>query len=153
MSILIWLLTAILVMDCLFLILLVLIQLPKKEAGLGQAFGGGTTDALFGAGAGNVLTKLTKYSTAVFFISTLLISVLNSQQARARSGDPRLKLSMEEKLAAVPKQAATNAAAAATTATTAMTNAVATNNPGAIKLTLPSNSVPAAAAPAANPAK
>lgn len=150
MSILIWLLTAILVMDCLFLILLVLIQLPKKEAGLGQAFGGGTTDALFGAGAGNVLTKLTKYATAVFFISTLLISVLNSQQARARSGDPRLKLSMEEKLAAVPKQAATNAAAAATTA---MTNAVATNNPAAIKLTLPSNNVPAAAAPAANPAK
>ena len=40
----------------LFLILLVLVQLPKKDAGLGTAFGGGTTDALFGAGAGNVLT-------------------------------------------------------------------------------------------------
>ncbi len=146
MSILIWLLTAVLVMDCLFLILLVLIQLPKKEAGLGQAFGGGTTDALFGAGAGNVLTKLTKYATAVFFISTLLISVLNSQQARARSGDPRLKLSMEEKLAAIPKQAATNAAAAAATATT--NAAPVTNNPAAMKLDLKNTNAPAAAAPA-----
>ena len=44
-------LTVILFLDCLFLVLLVLVQLPKKEAGLGTAFGGGTTDALFGAGA------------------------------------------------------------------------------------------------------
>ena len=35
----------------LFLILLVLVQLPKKEAGLGQAFGSGATDALFGSGS------------------------------------------------------------------------------------------------------
>src|SRR5262245_64188922 len=114
MPILIWLLTAILVLDCLLLILLVLIQLPKKEAGLGQAFGAGTTDALFGAGTGNVLTKLTKYSTGVFFIATLLISVLQGHVARAKSGDPRLKLTMEEKLSAMPKASSAAAAAAAT---------------------------------------
>ena len=33
-------LTVILFLDCLFLVLLVLVQLPKKEAGLGTAFGG-----------------------------------------------------------------------------------------------------------------
>ena len=33
--------------------------LKGAGAGLGTAFGGGATDALFGAGAGNVLTKLT----------------------------------------------------------------------------------------------
>ncbi|HYV32584.1 MAG TPA: preprotein translocase subunit SecG, partial [Candidatus Binatia bacterium] len=76
MNIAIWLLTFLLVLDCLVLILLVLIQLPKKEAGLGQAFGGAATDALFGAGSGTALTKMTKYTAGVFFVLTLLISVL-----------------------------------------------------------------------------
>ena len=53
MSLLIAFLTFILVVNCLLLILLVLVQLPKKEAGAGVAFGGGATDALFGAGSGN----------------------------------------------------------------------------------------------------
>ena len=87
MTILIWLFTFLLVVDCLLLMLLVLIQLPKKEAGMGQAFGGGATDALFGAGSGNALTKLTKYTAGIFFALTLLISVLHSH--RARSGGQR----------------------------------------------------------------
>ena len=80
-------LTFILIVDCLFLMLLVLVQLPKKEAGLGQAFGGGATDALFGAGSGNALTKLTKYATGIFFVLTLSLSILHAQQAKSkRSG-------------------------------------------------------------------
>lgn len=115
MTIFIWLLTFILVIDCLLLTLLVLIQLPKKEAGLGQAFGGGATDALFGAGSGNALTKLTKYAAATFFVLTLLISVLFNRQARTGTIETLPKLSMEEKLQmATPTGAAkTNAAAAA----------------------------------------
>ena len=62
MTFAIYLLTAIMVIDCLFLVLLVLVQLPKKEAGMGQAFGGAATDALLGAGSGNVLTKVTRWS-------------------------------------------------------------------------------------------
>ena len=50
-------LTVVLVLDSLILVLLVLVQLPKKEAGIGQAFGGGATDALFGAGSGNRMGK------------------------------------------------------------------------------------------------
>jgi preprotein translocase subunit SecG len=73
-------LTVILVLDCLLLILLVLIQLPKKEAGMGTAFGGATTDALFGAGSGNALTKLTKYATGIFFILALGLAILNAKQ-------------------------------------------------------------------------
>ena len=37
------LLTVVLVLDCTLLILLVLIQLPKKDAGAGIAFGGAAT--------------------------------------------------------------------------------------------------------------
>ena len=70
-------LTIILFLLSLFLILLVLVQLPKKEAGLGTAFGGGTTDALFGAGAGNVLTQLTKYCTFLFLVLCLVLARMN----------------------------------------------------------------------------
>jgi preprotein translocase subunit SecG len=68
-------LTVILFLNCLFMILLVLVQLPKKEAGLGTAFGGGATDALFGAGAGNVLTKLTKWCAVLFLVLCLALSL------------------------------------------------------------------------------
>src|SRR5437867_3232150 len=74
-------LTILLVLDCLLLILLVLIQLPKKEAGMGTAFGGAATDALFGAGSGNALTKLTKYATGIFFILALCLAILNAKQS------------------------------------------------------------------------
>ena len=66
MSFLSGILTVLLVANCVLLILLVLVQLPKKDAGAGIAFGGGAADALFGAGSGNVLTKITKWATGIF---------------------------------------------------------------------------------------
>ena len=59
-------------------VLLVLLQLPKKEAGAGMAFGGAATDALFGAGSGNVLTKITKYAAGIFFALALLMAVMTA---------------------------------------------------------------------------
>jgi preprotein translocase subunit SecG len=82
MGFLIGLLTFVLVLDCLFLILLVLIQLPKKEAGAGVAFGGAATDALFGAGSGTVLTRITKYAAATFFVLAILLGLLQSAHHR-----------------------------------------------------------------------
>lgn len=76
MGFLIGLLTVVMVLDCLVLIFLVLIQLPKKDAGAGLAFGGGATDALFGAGSGNVLTKITKYAAGAFFVLAIVLSIL-----------------------------------------------------------------------------
>jgi preprotein translocase subunit SecG len=70
----------VLVVNCLLLILLILIQLPKKDAGAGLAFGGGAADALFGAGSGNVLTKVTKYATVTFFVLALFLGFLQSKQ-------------------------------------------------------------------------
>ena len=78
MAFFIGLLTFVLVLDCAALILLVLMQLPKKDAGAGLAFGGGATDALFGAGSGNVLTKATKYAATIFFVLALVIGILQS---------------------------------------------------------------------------
>ena len=58
--------------------LLILIQLPKKESGSGLAFGGGTLDMALGAGAGNVLTKLTKVSASLFLLLCLVLAVIGS---------------------------------------------------------------------------
>ena len=85
MSIIIGLLTAVLVLNCLVLGLLVLVQLPKKEAGVGMAFGGGTTDTLFGAGSGNVLTRITKWSAGLFFALCFLLALLNSRASESAS--------------------------------------------------------------------
>ena len=85
MGFLIGFFTFLLVLDCLFLILLILVQLPKKEAGMGQAFGGATTDALFGAGSGTALTKLTKYATGFFLGMVLLLTVLNANRSKDSS--------------------------------------------------------------------
>src|SRR5690349_8348220 len=71
--------------DCVLLVLLVLIQLPKKEAGAGLAFGGGATDALFGAGSGNVLTKITKYAAGIFFGLALFIGILQKSRTGGTS--------------------------------------------------------------------
>ena len=84
MSFFIGVLTFFLVVNCAVLILLVLVQLPKKDAGAGLAFGGGAADALFGAGSGNALTKITKYSTVVFFLLALSIGFL---QDRSHQGN------------------------------------------------------------------
>ena len=99
-TILIGILTAFMVLDCLLLILLVLMQLPKKEAGAGMAFGGGATDALFGAGSGNMLTNITKYVAAIFFVLALALSLL--MQHRAKPGGSALEEELRRQSTAKP---------------------------------------------------
>jgi preprotein translocase subunit SecG len=91
MAFLIGLLTFALVLVCLAMILLVLIQLPKKEAGIGVAFAGAATDALFGAGSGNVLTKATKYAAVAFFVLALIVGVMQKLSHSKKSDEFRLK--------------------------------------------------------------
>jgi preprotein translocase subunit SecG len=79
-------LTLLMFLDCVILVLLVLLQLPKKEAGAGMAFGGGATDALFGAGSGNVLTKITKYAAGIFFGLAILMAVVAGRNRSASGG-------------------------------------------------------------------
>ena len=133
MSFFIGFLTVVLVLDSLLLILLVLIQLPKKEAGAGVAFGGGATDALFGAGSGNALTKITRYAATVFFSLALIISVLYARHNPKDDSEFRKKV----------KEASATAAQSAPPPT-----AVATPAPSTNTLTIPT---PAPATPATAP--
>ncbi len=93
MGFIIGLLTFVMILDCIVLVFLVLIQLPKKEAGAGLAFGGSASDALFGAGSGNVLTKITKYSATIFFVMAVLLSILQSRYHGRTSSSFQQKLS------------------------------------------------------------
>ena len=65
---------------CLSLIGLVLLQKSKSD-GLGSAFGGGGNDSLFGARAGNVLTKATIGIFILFLVNTLVLGMLFSGSA------------------------------------------------------------------------
>lgn len=57
------------------LIGLILLQ-KSKDGGLGAAFGAGGGDSLFGARAGNVLTRATVWIGIIFLANTLLLGVL-----------------------------------------------------------------------------
>ena len=57
---------------CLFLILVVLLQ-SGKGGGLGSAFGGSSTQIFGGAGAGNLLTRLTAVSAFLYEIYAILL--------------------------------------------------------------------------------
>jgi preprotein translocase subunit SecG len=137
MGFIIGLLTFILVLDCIVLIFLVLLQLPKKEAGAGLAFGGAATDALFGAGSGNVLTKITKYAATTFFILAILLAVLQRRYQSSDTSDFERKLNSAGKAPAgavtpgsAPQTAPTAVPGtnAVTIPTPAPTNAPATNS-------------------------
>lgn len=132
------LLSLVLVVCCLFLGLLILIQLPKKEAGLGQAFGSGATEALFGAGSGNTLTKLTKYSAGAFIVLCVILAWMSANVAR----NTNRGLLNELNAAATPPPASglivSNPAAPLATATTNLViPAIATNAPDATSVPAP----------------
>src|SRR5436190_23325016 len=147
MSFLIALLTVVMVLDSLLLILLVLIQLPNKEAGAGLAFGGGATDALFGAGSGTVVTKITKYAATAFFLLAVILAVLQVKLHRGGTTKFQEELIRPSKPPiAIPAPSKAPAVAPANQATS-----VFTNRPGLTPEapTLPPPATNAASAPAA----
>ncbi len=119
-------LSVVLVLDCTVLVFLVLMQLPKKEAGAGLAFGGAATDALFGAGSGNFLTKATKYSAGIFFALAILLSLLQSYRAHQPGSEflERVKQHQNEQPAIAAPPTATPPPAVQPPATAPSSNAL-----------------------------
>ena len=126
-----------LVLDCAVLILLVLIQLPKKDAGAGLAFGGGAADALFGAGSGNALTKITKYAAAIFFALALFLGF--AEERLHSTNTETFEKALQQKQSQMP------AAPAQMPPTTSLqTTATATSAPAATVPTEAPTTMPAA---------
>ncbi len=147
MSYIAGLLTCVLILNGLLLVLLVLVQLPKKDAGAGLAFGGGTADALFGAGSGNALTKITKWGVAVFILLALFLGYFQDNLHRNDSStvDFLNKVNQKESQQSVPQSyAAPQHAPAATPAPNPLANISLSGGAG-------SNAAPAA--PVSAPAK
>jgi preprotein translocase subunit SecG len=145
-------LTIALFLDCLLLGLLILVQLPKKDAGVGMAFGGGAADALFGAGSGNALTKLTKYSAGIFFVLVVLLSVAKGHEPNVGYNSliqESERLKKEGKMTSPP---ATDASLVPSTNANASTNAP-VQLIGSTNMTIPAATNTATTNPPAAPIK
>ena len=84
MALLINILVGVYVFDALLMMLVILMQRPKSE-GLGAAFGGGVTENIFGAQTTNVLTKITGWLAAIFFLLTFVLSILYARKGNTPS--------------------------------------------------------------------
>ncbi len=85
MAILLNSLLALYVLVALLMMFVILMQRPKSE-GLGAAFGGGVTENIFGAQTTNVLTKITGWLAAIFFLLTFVLSILYAHRGTSASG-------------------------------------------------------------------
>jgi preprotein translocase subunit SecG len=147
MGFIIGILTFVMVLDCIALIFLVLIQLPKKEAGAGLAFGGAATDALFGAGSGTVLTKVTRYAATIFFVLAFIVAIM--QKNYHRGSDNKFKNLVTKGGTASPGMTPATPPNPPTTATPVATNlpaiplAESTNAPAAPTTPAPATNAPA----------
>tara|TARA_B100001564_G_C20580028_1_gene642653 strand:+ start:867 stop:1205 length:339 start_codon:yes stop_codon:yes gene_type:complete len=72
-------LLTVLILSSISLIGLILLQRSKSE-GLGLAFGASTGESLFGARAGNVLSKATVVLGVAFMAAALILGVLYAKQ-------------------------------------------------------------------------
>ena len=95
---------------CLFanaglLVLLILAQPPKKDSGGALAFGGGAADALFGAGSGNALTKITKWATVVFLALSVILGTIQTHLGRGNRSEFESGVEQQQQMQAAPRVA------------------------------------------------
>jgi preprotein translocase subunit SecG len=112
MEILINLLLVLEAFVALLMILVILMQRPKSE-GLGAAFGGGVTENIFGAQTTNVLTTITTWLAAIFFLITLVLSILYAHKGTSSSA-VRRELMKGQPAATAPAAGTKGASPAAT---------------------------------------
>jgi preprotein translocase subunit SecG len=113
----------------------ILMQRPKSE-GLGAAFGGGVTENLFGAQTTNVLTKVTGWLAAIFFLLTFVLSILYARRANTTSN---LSRRIEAESTPVPAISATPVPGASVSPSSVVTG-TATASPAASSAASPSAS-------------
>lgn len=99
-------LITLLVITCLLLVIVVLMQRPKSE-GLGAAFGSSMTDNLFGTQTTNVLSRLTVWLGGLFFLLSLVISIV---YVKASSGQTEVQKQLLQSAAIPVKKVAPTAA-------------------------------------------
>jgi len=149
MILLINILLGIYVFVAVLMMLVILMQRPKSE-GLGAAFGGGVTENIFGAQTTNVLTKITGWLAAIFFLLTFVLSILYARKANT-SSDLSRRIAAES--TPVPAASATPVPGASTSPSSVVTGtAAASPAPSSSNaMTSPATSVAPAITPATSP--
>jgi preprotein translocase subunit SecG len=103
MTLLIYLLTAILLFTSVFLVFVVLMQRAKTDGGIGAAMGGGSMESTFGAETGNVLSKATINAAVIFFVVSFALYLAHIYQSRHLDvGDNRLPTVMAPATTSAP---------------------------------------------------
>jgi preprotein translocase subunit SecG len=145
MTILINILLGFYVFVALLMVLVILMQRPKSE-GLGAAFGGGVTENIFGAQTTNVLTKITGWLAAIFFLLTFVLSILY-----AHKGNTKSELSRELMKDQPPAVALTSPTGSPSPGATAGPSPSATAGPSSTPSAAPSSTPLSEASPAGSP--
>ena len=75
-----------LILVCIIGVLVILMQRPSANAGMGAALGGGAAETVFGGDSANVLTKMTSILTLLLFVLSFgLYLAFISNEHRAES--------------------------------------------------------------------
>ena len=100
---------------CILVVLVILMQRPSANAGMGSALGGGAAETVFGGESANVLSKMTTTLTVILFILSfgLYLGFVAREKTGTKALDP--KATAPAAAPAAPASAATKAPAAATT--------------------------------------
>jgi preprotein translocase subunit SecG len=147
MTLLINFLLGVYVFDAVLMMFVILMQRPKSE-GLGAAFGGGVTENIFGAQTTNVLTKITGWLAAIFFLLTFILSILYAHKANTGSNLTREVTKGQTPAPAasatpVPGASASGTAAAGATASASPGPSSAVGPPGTVTNMTPTSTGPA----------
>ena len=121
---------------CIITVLVILMQRPSANAGMGAALGGGAAETAFGGEAGNVLTKMTNIFIIIFLVLSLglFLGYKRTKPANdtpAGKGDSLIKDLSKSETPAAPAIAPAPAVKPEAPATTAPAPAATTTAPAA----------------------
>lgn len=89
---------------CILAVLVILMQKPSANAGMGAALGGGAAETVFGGESANVLTKFTSFLTVLLFLLSLglYLAFIAGEKREASALDDLAKPAAGETPAPVP---------------------------------------------------
>lgn len=89
-SFFIFILTIALILISAFTVLVILMQRPTSNGGLGSALGGGAAEMAFGGDTTRVLNKWTIYGTVAFFVLSFALSMLYINKKSDNSSNAKM---------------------------------------------------------------
>jgi protein translocase SecG subunit len=95
-------LTAALILVSMFIVMIILMQRPNEETGLGATLGEGSVTAVFGGDAVNVLARWTKWCVGFFYLASFLLAMIYMAREH-KAGNPddilpkKMDMSAQEK--------------------------------------------------------